>query len=49
MQNPTPNKFNEKFREALAQLNPEQLAAVNKMDGLAFGCIEMGTTVKTEK
>lgn len=30
---PTPNKYNEKFREALAQLNPEQLAAVNKMDG----------------
>jgi len=33
MQNPTPQKYNEKFREALAQLNPEQLAAVNKMDG----------------
>jgi len=33
MQNPTPNKYNEKFRQALAQLNPEQLAAVNKMDG----------------
>jgi len=30
---PTPNKYNEKFRQALAQLNPEQLAAVNKMDG----------------
>jgi DNA helicase-2/ATP-dependent DNA helicase PcrA len=30
---PTPNKYNEKFQEALAQLNPEQLAAVNKMDG----------------
>ncbi|MGN6395458.1 MAG: ATP-dependent DNA helicase [Mucilaginibacter sp.] len=29
----TPNKYNEKFRDALAQLNPEQLAAVNKMDG----------------
>jgi DNA helicase-2/ATP-dependent DNA helicase PcrA len=27
------NKYNEKFQEALAQLNPEQLAAVNKMDG----------------
>jgi DNA helicase-2/ATP-dependent DNA helicase PcrA len=30
---PTPNKYNEKFQQALAQLNPEQLAAVNKMDG----------------
>src|SRR5476651_2692033 len=30
---PTLQKYNEKFREALAQLNPEQLAAVNKMDG----------------
>jgi len=29
----SPNKYNEKFREALAQLNPEQLAAVNKIDG----------------
>jgi len=29
----TPNKYNEKFQEALAKLNPEQLAAVNKMDG----------------
>src|ERR1700743_1811336 len=29
----TPNKFNETFQQALAQLNPEQLAAVNKMDG----------------
>ncbi|MDB5156548.1 MAG: helicase UvrD [Mucilaginibacter sp.] len=28
-----PNKYNQKFREALAGLNPEQLAAVNKMDG----------------
>lgn len=28
-----PNKYNEKFQQALAQLNPEQLAAVNKMDG----------------
>jgi DNA helicase-2/ATP-dependent DNA helicase PcrA len=28
-----PNKYNEKFQEALAGLNPEQLAAVNKMDG----------------
>jgi len=27
------NKYNEKFQEALANLNPEQLAAVNKMDG----------------
>lgn len=27
------NKYNEKFQQALAQLNPEQLAAVNKMDG----------------
>jgi DNA helicase-2/ATP-dependent DNA helicase PcrA len=33
MQSPTPNKYNEKFQQALAQLNPEQLAAVNKMDG----------------
>ncbi|HEY2582580.1 MAG TPA: ATP-dependent DNA helicase [Mucilaginibacter sp.] len=30
---PTPHKYNEKFQQALAQLNPEQLAAVNKMDG----------------
>lgn len=30
---PTVNKYNAKFREALAGLNPEQLAAVNKMDG----------------
>jgi len=30
---PTPNKYNEQFQKALAQLNPEQLAAVNKMDG----------------
>ncbi|MDB5087237.1 MAG: helicase UvrD [Mucilaginibacter sp.] len=29
----TLNKYNEKFQQALAQLNPEQLAAVNKMDG----------------
>ncbi len=29
----TSNKYNEKFQQALAQLNPEQLAAVNKMDG----------------
>src|SRR6201986_39326 len=28
-----PNKYNIKFQEALAGLNPEQLAAVNKMDG----------------
>jgi DNA helicase-2/ATP-dependent DNA helicase PcrA len=27
------NKYNEKFQHALANLNPEQLAAVNKMDG----------------
>jgi DNA helicase-2/ATP-dependent DNA helicase PcrA len=27
------NKYNIKFQEALAGLNPEQLAAVNKMDG----------------
>ncbi len=27
------NKYNAKFQEALASLNPEQLAAVNKMDG----------------
>ena len=30
---PTPNKYNLKFQQALAGLNPEQLAAVNKMDG----------------
>jgi DNA helicase-2/ATP-dependent DNA helicase PcrA len=30
---PTFNKYNNKFKEALAGLNPEQLAAVNKMDG----------------
>jgi DNA helicase-2/ATP-dependent DNA helicase PcrA len=30
---PIPNKYNLKFQEALAGLNPEQLAAVNKMDG----------------
>src|SRR6195952_1172360 len=29
----TPNKYNEKFREALAKLNPEQMAAVEQMDG----------------
>lgn len=29
----TPNKYNEKFQQALAQLNTEQLAAVDKMDG----------------
>src|SRR6201746_2322775 len=29
----SPNKYNEKFQQALAQLNPEQLAAINKMDG----------------
>src|ERR1700761_8512269 len=29
----SPNKYNEKFQQALANLNPEQLAAVNKMDG----------------
>ncbi|MGZ3874485.1 MAG: UvrD-helicase domain-containing protein, partial [Mucilaginibacter sp.] len=29
----TPNKYNEKFQQALARLNPEQTAAVNKMDG----------------
>ena len=32
MQSPL-NKYNEKFQQALANLNPEQLAAVNKMDG----------------
>ena len=32
MQSPL-NKYNIKFQEALAGLNPEQLAAVNKMDG----------------
>ncbi|MFI5158788.1 MAG: ATP-dependent helicase [Sphingobacteriales bacterium] len=30
---PSTNKYNEKFQEALANLNPQQLAAVNKMDG----------------
>jgi DNA helicase-2/ATP-dependent DNA helicase PcrA len=29
----TPNKYNEKFQEALAKLNPEQLSAVEQMDG----------------
>ncbi|RYE13082.1 MAG: ATP-dependent helicase, partial [Sphingobacteriales bacterium] len=33
MQNLNPTKYNVKFQEALATLNPEQLAAVNKMDG----------------
>ncbi|GAA3964205.1 ATP-dependent helicase [Mucilaginibacter dorajii] len=33
MQNSAFNKYNEKFQEALAGLNPEQLAAVNTMDG----------------
>src|SRR5271169_6735338 len=33
MPHPTLQKYNEKFLQALAQLNPEQLAAVNKMDG----------------
>jgi DNA helicase-2/ATP-dependent DNA helicase PcrA len=28
-----PNKYNEKFQEALNKLNPEQLAAVEQMDG----------------
>lgn len=32
MQSPL-HKYNEKFQQALANLNPEQLAAVNKMDG----------------
>src|ERR1700753_4151543 len=30
---PTHAKYNEKFSAALAQLNPEQLAAVNQMEG----------------
>src|ERR1700743_1493171 len=29
----TPNKYNEKFQEALNKLNPEQLSAVEQMDG----------------
>lgn len=29
----SPNKYNEKFLEALARLNPEQLAAVNQIEG----------------
>ncbi len=29
----TPNKYNDKFQEALAKLNPEQMAAVEQMDG----------------
>ncbi|WP_428328644.1 ATP-dependent DNA helicase [Mucilaginibacter sp.] len=33
MNQSTPHKYNEKFQQALAQLNPEQLAAVNQMDG----------------
>jgi DNA helicase II / ATP-dependent DNA helicase PcrA len=28
-----PNKYNEKFQEALGRLNPEQMAAVEQMDG----------------
>ena len=32
MQSP-PNKYNDKFQEAISRLNPEQLAAVNQMDG----------------
>ncbi|MDB5153715.1 MAG: ATP-dependent helicase [Mucilaginibacter sp.] len=30
---PTLHKYNEKFQQALAQLNPEQMAAVAQMDG----------------
>src|ERR1700744_428034 len=30
---PTPNKYNDKFQEALSKLNPEQMAAVEQMDG----------------
>jgi DNA helicase-2/ATP-dependent DNA helicase PcrA len=30
---PTPNKYNDKFQEALNKLNPEQMAAVEQMDG----------------
>src|SRR6201985_2947121 len=30
---PTPNKYNEKFQEALSKLNPEQLSAVEQIDG----------------
>ena len=30
---PIATKYNEKFKQALAQLNPAQLAAVNQMDG----------------
>ena len=33
MQNSSPNKYNEKFQEALARLNPEQLAAVEQIEG----------------
>ncbi|MBV8390517.1 MAG: ATP-dependent helicase, partial [Mucilaginibacter sp.] len=29
----TPNKYNEKFQEALARLNPEQLSAVEQIEG----------------
>src|SRR6195952_5085680 len=30
---PSPNKYNLEFQKAMAGLNPEQLAAVNKIDG----------------
>src|ERR1700755_650020 len=33
MQNSSPHKYNEKFQEALNKLNPEQLSAVEQMDG----------------
>lgn len=33
MQNSSPNKYNEKFQEALARLNPEQLSAVEQIEG----------------
>ncbi|MDB5025778.1 MAG: ATP-dependent helicase [Mucilaginibacter sp.] len=30
---PNPNKYNKEFQQALARLNPEQMAAVEQMDG----------------
>src|SRR6201746_2929943 len=39
----TPNKYNEKFQQALAGLNAEQLAAVNQMDGSVLVIAGPGT------
>jgi DNA helicase-2/ATP-dependent DNA helicase PcrA len=43
MPHTTPNKYNEQFQKALAQLNPEQLAAVNNLDGPALILAGPGT------